>query len=445
MNDLAQRFAHLVSAEDASDAAVVRLDRDGSIRSANRAAERLFGQPLAAMVARPLAVFFPDLDSEGGPLERVLTGERLERLRLGLEHSPWFTIPVSMTLVPLRHDGGPIVGCTVVVWDLTEQVFSQQTLAASEELVRRSEALAGIGRFVVDTRDGSTQWSEGMHAIHGTSPDGFDVSLASHLALVHPDRRACVADAFESALLGQATAELDHRILRPDGRVSWVFLAVEPRRDAAGRLVGLSGICQDVTARTEVETALQKSVEQLTQSSRLAALLTEITAHANEAVDVPDAMRKALASVCAYTGWPVGHALVLSPDMPHTLISLGVWHLAEPSRFSEFRKAIEQDRYTIGEGLPGRTLELGEPIWIPDLSADDSVRLRGANAYGLAAAFALPIRVQADTVGVLEFFGGTVQEADETLLRLSSIVGVQLGRVFEREGGRAASYPTGAL
>ena len=434
MDDVARRLAHLVAVEDASEAAVVRLDRDGSIRSWNRAAERLLGQTLAAVLARPLAAFFPGLQARAGPLERVFAGERLEQVHLDLQRSPWLTIPVSITLVPLRRGGGPVVGCSVVVRDLTEQVFSQQTLAASEDLVRRSEALAGTGRFVMDAQDGSTQWSEGMHAIHGTTPGGFEACLSAHLDLVHPDERARVADALERARTGEATAELDHRIVRPDGRVCWVFLAVEPRRDGAGHPVGLSGICQDVTARTEVETALQDSVERLTQASKLAALLTEITAHANEAADVPDAIRKALASVCAYTGWPVGHALVLATDRPDTLVSLGVWHLAEPSGFSDFRIATERDTYTIGTGLPGRTLKTGEPVWIPDLSADDSyVRRQSADACGLAAAFALPILVRADTVGVLEFFGSHVQEPDETLLSLGSIVGGQLGQVIERE------------
>ena len=343
-------------------------------------------------------------------------------------------IPVSMTLIPLRQSGGPVVGCSVIVWDLTEQVFSQQTLAASEDLVRRSEALAGTGRFVVDAQDGSTQWSEGMHAIHGTSPDGFEVSLSAHLDLVHSDERARVAGAIECALAGEATAEMDYRIMRPDGRVSWMFLAVEPRHDAAGRPVGLSGICQDVTARTEAGNALQESVARLTQTSMLAALLREITAHANEAADVPDAMRKALGSVCAYTGWPVGHALVLSSEVPDTLISLGVWHLPEPSRFACFQKATEQCSYTIGRGLPGRTLKTGEPVWIPELRSDASfARMQSADACGLTAAFALPILVRADTVGVLEFFGSSVQEPDEALLSVGSILGGQLGRVIERE------------
>ena len=122
------------------------------------------------MVARPLSVFFPELEPRDGPLERVFAGERIERLHFVMQRSSWLTVPVSMTLVPLRQDCGSVEGCTVVVWDLTEQVFSQQTLADSEDLVRRSEALAGIGRFVVDTRDGSTQLSGRRECTPFTGP-----------------------------------------------------------------------------------------------------------------------------------------------------------------------------------------------------------------------------------------------------------------------------------
>ena len=63
MDDVGRRFAHLVAAEDASDAAVVSLDQDGSICSGNRAAERLLGQPLSDALGRSLSVFFPELEA----------------------------------------------------------------------------------------------------------------------------------------------------------------------------------------------------------------------------------------------------------------------------------------------------------------------------------------------------------------------------------------------
>ena len=109
MDDVGRRLAHLVAAEDASDAAVVSLDQDGSICTGNRAAERLLGQPLTAVPGRPLSAFFPELEARAGLLERVFAGERLEHLHLDLRRSSSLTSPVSMTLIPLRHSGGPVV------------------------------------------------------------------------------------------------------------------------------------------------------------------------------------------------------------------------------------------------------------------------------------------------------------------------------------------------
>jgi diguanylate cyclase (GGDEF)-like protein/PAS domain S-box-containing protein len=433
MDEVARRLAHLVAAEEASGAAIVCLDSDGLICSWNGSAERLLGQPSGAVLATPLSPFFPEPETWTTLLRRVLSGERVEQGRLAMQCSSSMIIPVSMTLVPLREGSGPVVGCCLVVCDLTEQVFTQETLAANEDQLRRGEALAATGRFVINAQDGSTQWSEGMHAIHGTMPGDLEPSLLAHLDLVHPDDRARVADAFQRTLAGEATSEPDHRIIRPDGRLSWIFLAMESRRAADGLVVGLSGVCQDVTARTEAKTALRASVE-LTRASKLAALLAEVTVHANEAVNFADAVGNALATVCAYLGWPVGHALVLSPDVPQTLISLGAWHLADPRRFELFRAATERHTYPVGQGLPGRTLENGEPVWIHNLAADDTFsRISSAKACGLAAGFALPILIGPDTVGILEFFGIEVQEPDDTLLRVGSIVGAQLGRVIERE------------
>ncbi len=82
----------------------------------------------------------------------------------------------------------------------------------------------------------------------------------------------------------------------------------------------------------------------------------------------------------------------------------------------------------------GRTLRTGGPVWIRDLRAGDGLPgTQVPDECGLAAAFALPILVRADTVGVLEFFGRDVQEPDDLLLLLGSSIGAQLGRVIERE------------
>ena len=120
------------------------------------------------------------------------------------------------------------------------------------------------GSFVVDGADLGVvpQWSSRDVPDLRHRPERVAaVRCAAHLDLVHPDDRAEVRAAVEDALAGVRAAELDHRIMRPDGEIGWVFLAVEPARDAAGALLGARGVCQDVTARKQADIAVRAALE----------------------------------------------------------------------------------------------------------------------------------------------------------------------------------------
>ncbi len=179
---------------------------------------------------------------------------------------------------------------------------------------------------------------------------------------------------------------------------------------------------------------LYDTVQQLTRSTRLAELLGEVAVRANEASSVEEAMRTVLDSVCHYTGWPVGHALIRSADDPDTLVSLGVWRLPETGEFAALRAASEPQVFRSGWGLPGHTMRLGRPVWIADLLTEPLFRRQeAAGRCGLVSAFALPILVRNETHGVLEFFSAIAQQPDAELIRVAGFVGVQLGRVLERQ------------
>jgi diguanylate cyclase (GGDEF)-like protein len=214
-----------------------------------------------------------------------------------------------------------------------------------------------------------------------------------------------------------------------------------PEGDSAERLQ--RRLARERAARVEAETIAERAtrelydtVQQLTRSSRLSELLGEIAVHANEAATVDEAMAAALASVCDYAGWAVGHALVRSSEDPDALVSLGIWQLpqGEEGCFAGFRAASEELRFPLGRGLPGRALDSGEPAWIADLSSDANFpRAEAAAACGLVSAFALPVLIRTETTAVLEFFAAAHQEPDATLLRVARFVGAQLGRVLERQ------------
>ncbi len=163
-------------------------------------------------------------------------------------------------------------------------------------------------------------------------------------------------------------------------------------------------------------------------------LYQAVVAAANTAATVEGALRTTLDLVCAHTGWSVGHAYLRTTASADILISTKIWHLATSASFEAFRQITEATPTPAGFGLPGRVLSSGKPAWTMDVASDLNLpRARAALACGLRAAFAFPVRVHAEVVGVVEFFSTAAVKPDTALLETMEHIGTALGQVFERE------------
>lgn len=173
-------------------------------------------------------------------------------------------------------------------------------------------------------------------------------------------------------------------------------------------------------------------------SPALARLLTRLALAATDAADPTEVLELALHEVCGLTGWPVGHAYLWNEER-RALLPSSVWHLDDPERFAPFREATDRKVFAPGEGLPGRVATSERPHWITAVTADSNFpRASNAEAAGLGAAFAFPVRAGESVAAVLEFYSTEVVEPDEPLLAMLATVGSQLGRVFERVDATAA-------
>ncbi len=192
-------------------------------------------------------------------------------------------------------------------------------------------------------------------------------------------------------------------------------------------------------ARLEAERIAERSTRALYDHQRRTELVMAAAIAANDAPGPAHALETTLQSVCAHTGWRVGHALVPSPIDPDRLVSSGVWSGDAEGDCAAFRAACASITFTRAEGLPGRVFGSGQAEWRLDLDAPGVfVRYETARACGLNAAFAFPVLAGREVVGVLEFFGTEAVAPREELLAAMVLVGVQLGRVFERERGEHA-------
>lgn len=186
-------------------------------------------------------------------------------------------------------------------------------------------------------------------------------------------------------------------------------------------------------ARHEAELIAEQGLRQLYARQRELELLNSITDAANGAVSVEAAIQFTLNKVCAYTGWPAGHAYLVGED-PNTLLSTTIWHLENAEKIAEFRKITENTSFRKGEGLPGRVLESGRSIWIVDVSADANFpRNKNSSSLAVQGAFAFPVVAGSTVVAALEFFSTKRLQPEETWMEICEQAGKQLGRIFERK------------
>ncbi|MCM8596962.1 EAL domain-containing protein [Accumulibacter sp.] len=131
-------------------------------------------------------------------------------------------------------------------------------LQASEADLNRAQGVAHVGSWIYDLIGGRIEMSAETCRIFGL-PEGVTGDMQSFLAIVHPDDRAALKQASDSALHGD-TFDIELRIV-VDRAVRWIVLRAEVEFDVDERPVRSVGTAQDVTARKELEASLRDQRE----------------------------------------------------------------------------------------------------------------------------------------------------------------------------------------
>lgn len=151
-----------------------------------------------------------------------------------------------------------------------------------------------------------------------------------------------------------------------------------------------------------------------------------------EAATLAEAGVRVLQAICEDLGWDYGGLWNVDKD-GGILHCVTAWHVSTLD-LREFEAASRGTFFKSGVGLPGRVWADAVPAWVPDVVADVNFpRAPVARAAGLHAAFALPVLVHGQVVGVMEFFSRDIREPDAGLLRMLARVGAQVGQFMERK------------
>ena len=300
----------------------------------------------------------------------------------------------------------------------SELIESRGKIEASEKRIAAIIEASPDGIVTIDRKGTIQTFNKSAESIFGYRAaqvigKNVKILMPKPVALEHDYYRERFDPTRPSKVVGN-TLEVEG--MRQDGELFPLEFSVE--KVQVGEDIIFIGMLRDISDRKRAEV-----------ESRL---LDRVTAIAAETDSFETALQRTIDMTCELIGWPVGHAYVWSDDSDR-LVPTSLWYLRDADEFEEFRQVTERTEFAMGEGLPGRVAQSGEPVWIADLKADPNFpRNKLMKDLGVKSAFALPVEIDGFVVAVLEFFVDKSLSADEGLLQLMRGVGGQLGRVFER-------------
>ena len=171
----------------------------------------------------------------------------------------WHRLHFSM----LWHQGS-VDAWLATATDIHDLHEALQSARERGEQLRLAAEAAELGTYSFDLDTREHTWSPELKAIFGMPPDAAEP--ADILPLVHADDRERVRETRRASFdpTGPGVFEDEHRIIRPDGSIHWVFVKgrVSFTDEGAGRRPKRGvGFVLDTTKRKLAEQALGRSEE----------------------------------------------------------------------------------------------------------------------------------------------------------------------------------------
>ena len=134
-----------------------------------------------------------------------------------------------------------------------------EALRESEATLHLAQQTASSGTWDWDVATGNIRWTPEMFAVFGLDPDKDAASFETWGRVLHPDDAAGASARIETALKEHTPLRSEYRIIRPDGKLRWIWATGEGKYDSSGSPVRMVGVCQDITGRRQAEEALRRN------------------------------------------------------------------------------------------------------------------------------------------------------------------------------------------
>ncbi|MGH7845451.1 MAG: sigma 54-interacting transcriptional regulator [Candidatus Binatia bacterium] len=253
-------------AETATDV-IISIDEGSNILFVNAAVEKIFGYTPSELVGQKLTVLMPESlrrRHEEGLRRYLESGERRlswDRVSFPGLHKCGQEISMEISFAECRTGESRLF--TGIIRDVTGRKQAEEALRQSEERLKLAMESARIGYWETDLESGRITSSESLQQIFGLPRAGFAGTVDAFHALVYPEDRERLQRLAEHCVKTLSSAEIEYRIVRPDGTLRWIAGRGQALAGRDGRAARILGMVVDITERKKAEEELRAVLEEV--------------------------------------------------------------------------------------------------------------------------------------------------------------------------------------
>ena len=155
--------------------------------------------------------------------------------------------------VPLRDETGTIVKWYGANTDIDDRKHAEEALRRSEAYLADAQRLTHTGAWASDCTATPLYWSEEVFRLFGFDPQHGLPAEEERLRRIHPDDLEQFKQAFDRAIHEKVDADLEFRVVLPDGAVKHVYAVGHPVLTPNREVVEIVGTVVDITERKRAE------------------------------------------------------------------------------------------------------------------------------------------------------------------------------------------------
>jgi PAS domain S-box-containing protein len=165
----AEQILWLASIVESSDDSIITKNLDGTIKSWNKSAERLFGYTAEETIGKLITILFPPErhDEESAILARLRRGEHIGPYETVRQRKDGSLIDISLTVSPIKNAQGQIIGASKIARDITERKRNDEHIATlAREAEHRTKNILATVQATINLSQAATV-DAFKHAIEG--------------------------------------------------------------------------------------------------------------------------------------------------------------------------------------------------------------------------------------------------------------------------------------